>query len=185
MTQHKMLCDMYQDQLASCALNLLHLVQAIVLGTDSEKKVNDAQKLTITQLHQQIHFTLQHPKTFEAFHERIMMDVHCRALPHIVVEMCKAYIDCLQLTHIAVPPNPLEKLWHFTLRTCFEQPILLNVHDDRQGKNLELFRSCLCRFYAECLLPIPKPVATATTTTAQSSQQQQQQPIQQVKMEKK
>jgi len=156
MTQLKMACDLYQDQLLSCAMPLLHIVQFLVLGTDAEKKVQDAEALNVTQLHQKLQSVRSHPNSFAAFTELIMNNNDCKTLPQIIMKLSKAYIECLQLINVAVPLNPLEKLWVFMLRTCFERPILLHVHDDRKGTQFEMFQNCLSKFYAECLLPVPE-----------------------------
>ena len=77
MTQQKMLCDLYQGQLSACSLNILRIVQLLVLGQDAEKKLNDAEKMPVSQIQQ----CLKHAKSqvvFDAFCQMVTLHEQCK-----------------------------------------------------------------------------------------------------------
>ncbi len=152
MTQQKMLCDLYQTQLASCSMYLLRIVQLLVLGHDSEKKLNDAEKMPLAHLHSSLR-QARSDAVFAAFCEMILQHEQCRNLPTIITNLVKSYMECLQLYNMPLPRNVLRVLFDFVLRTCFEKPVFLHINDTRDGANLTSFRDRLALFYAECLLP--------------------------------
>ena len=152
MTQQKMLCDLYQAQLSACSLNLLRTMQLLVLGSDAEQKLNDAEKMSIPQ----VQLCLRKARSdgvFKAFCDMLSHHEQCKHLPTIINNLATAYIECLQLSNVALPSNSLKMLFEFMLRTCLEKPIILHANDTRDGAHLELFRSQLALFYAECVLP--------------------------------
>ena len=150
LTSQKMTCEMYQSQLMACSLHLLRIVQVLVLGKDSEKKVVDAEKLNIPQL-QELLRRAHHEAVFSSFISMLEIHEQCHNLAKIITNLCRAYLEILQLPGIALPKEPLQNLWGFCLRVCLEKPILLNINDDKQGTLLGLFRERLEHFYAECL----------------------------------
>ncbi len=150
MTQQKMLCELYQSQLNACSMNILHIVQVLVLGRDSEKKVVDAEKLNVVQLHESLR-RARHDATFASFVSIVEIHEQCRNLQKIIINLCRAYLEILQLPGIAIPSQPLRCLWEFCLRTCTEKPILLQANDSKDGTLLDIFKDKLSHFYAECL----------------------------------
>jgi len=150
MTQMKILCETYQAQLMACSMNLLRIVQVLVLGHDAEKKIRDAEKMNVPQLQEYI-YRARHESVFMSFCSIVEIHEQCQNLSKIITNLCRAYLEMLQLPGIALPSQPLKILWDFCLRTCLEKPILLHTNDNKEGKLLDLFREKLTNFYAECL----------------------------------
>jgi hypothetical protein len=175
-TSFSKLMELRDAQLIGCSLKILKNVQIVVLGYDEHHQIRNAEQLTTAQLRALIEVALNSPGAFQNFCDRLAVDDECKHLPAVIVEICRANIEFHHLYDIALPTDPLRRLWVFVLRTCFEKLCLLNSEDDRQGHHLDMFRTCLLRFYAECLMHtmpsfLPSNQATRSSSVAAIKQE--------------